>query len=343
MFTPQISSRHLAEFCRRTGSMLRAGVDIRRVFRQEVERSRGHHKVVLRKICDLLDAGESFPEALLAVGPYFPPLVYRICAVGDRTGNLDDVLLELGQHFEQLETTRRAFLRIIARPVLQLCLAIGVIGGVILISGSLQGLDGGQLDILGFGLTGPSGLIQYLLIVGGFAVALGAVISAMRRGLLGGGAVFRLVRRIPYIGETLRDFSLSRFAWSLGLTTNTEMPLKQALTIAMESAGDPSLLKHLPELLRDVEQGQELHQALKRIRYFPFEFLAPLEVGEQTGMVSEACHKLHEQYTESARRGMNACAAAFGYLVWFSIALFIAVMIFRIATGYTSMLQSLIR
>lgn len=340
MFTPRITHRKLAEFCRRLGTLHKAGIDIRKSLHQEAQNSRGQHRLVLQKLAEGVDRGEPLSEAIDPCGPYFPPLLKPLLIVGENSGQLDQVLLELGKHYDQLEASRKQFLQLISKPLVQLCIALGIIGGVIWISGAISAQTKTEVDILGFGLTGTSGLIKYIAILTGIATAIGALISALRRGMLGGGVVFRVARRIPVVGKCIEDFSLARLAWSLALTTNTSMSLKDSLTIAFESAGDPFLMEILPQVLTGIRHGNEVYVCLRDTKRFPFEFLAPLEVAETTGLLSEGAQRLSDQYRTTAENSLKTLSQAAGTVVWLLIMFIMVMMIFRMATSYVGTIRS---
>jgi type IV pilus assembly protein PilC len=342
MFTPRITNRRLADFCRRLGTMLRAGIDIRKSLRQEAAGSRGQHRLMMQKLADGLDRGEPLSELIASTGPYFPRLIQPMVAVGETSGHLDQVLLELSKHYDLLEASRKEFFQMISKPVIQLLIALAIIGGVIWISGSISSQTKTKVDILGFGLTGTSGLVKYIAILTGIATAIAVTVSAMRRGLMGGGIVFRLIRRIPVVGKCLSDFSLGRLAWSLALTTNTSMSLQESLRIAFESAGDPYLHEALPEILTGIRQGKEVHVCFAETNRFPFEFLAPLEVGETTGMFSEGAQRLADQYQASAQHNLMKLSQVAGTAIWLMILFFIAMLVLSMASSYIGTINSLL-
>src|SRR6185436_19568407 len=143
------------------------GVDIRRVWERE---GQGHGSATLRarmvRISDELIRGKSLSEAFKVAGSFFPPLLHEMVGVGEQTGNLAEVFTSLADHYDHQVQMRRAFLSAITWPMFQLCAALGVIGILIWIMGFLPRVAGQQIDILGFGLVGESGLFIYVCFLG---------------------------------------------------------------------------------------------------------------------------------------------------------------------------------
>src|SRR5437773_7089593 len=129
---PRISHQELSLLCRRLGTALGAGVDIRRVWEREAQ---GHGSPTLRarmmRISDELIRGESLTEAVSVTGSYFPPLFRELVGVGEQTGNLAEVFLGLADHYDHQVQMRRAFVSWITWPMFQLVAALGVIGPVV--------------------------------------------------------------------------------------------------------------------------------------------------------------------------------------------------------------------
>ena len=61
---------------------------------------------------------------------------------------------------------RRMFLASISWPAIELTLALTVVGVVIWLMGAIPALKKSGIDILGFGLSGNSGLVTYLTFLG---------------------------------------------------------------------------------------------------------------------------------------------------------------------------------
>ena len=98
--------------------------------------------------------GESLTAALDATGDYFPLLFREMVEVGEQTGHLGEIFAQLAEHYENQIMLRRNFRASITWPAIQLIIALAVVGLMIRLSGSFEGLDGKPIDFLGIGLTG---------------------------------------------------------------------------------------------------------------------------------------------------------------------------------------------
>ncbi len=295
--SPQIGWKPLAQFCRRLGTALAAGVDVRRVLEREAATGTPWQKRQLSQVRDAVDQGESLTGALGQTGPYFPRFFLEMVDVGEQTGKLDHILPKLAEYYEHLVQLRRVFLVGIAWPALQLVVAVCVIALLILALGWVANMTGEETDVLGFGLVGVPGLIRYFVGIGLFVAAGMILYRLCTRGPLA-HVVGQTLMRIPGLGPNLRMMSLGaspgRWAWhwipepTRGNRSDWHSPppathtTRSTLRTAIRRSGVAAISMKL----------------LQRTGAFPDEFLDAVEVGEQSGRISETLLKLAEDYRE---------------------------------------------
>ncbi len=344
LFSSRIGQKELARLCRRLGTGLEAGIEMRRVWTRETS---GSLPAALRRnlegISGAVNRGETLSDALAETGSFFPGLFRELVAVGEQTGKLAEVLKRLAEHYEHQIKLRRAFLSAIAWPMLQLCMAIGIIGLLIFLMGALElkTEDGKQIDILGFGLIGASGATIYFTVIFAIAAAIAVTLKAIRRGMVWTRPVQHLLLQLPVLGRQLQTLSLAQLAWTMHLTFDAGMDLLPALPLCLRSTGNARYTDHINEVLTAVRSGQEISEAFTDTRAFPREFLDTLEVGERSGRLPETMAILSDQYQDQAQRTLAALTALAGFGVWAIVAILIIIMIFRLAMFYIGMISDL--
>ena len=83
-----------------------------------------------------------------------------------------------------------------------------------------------------------------------------------------------------------------------------------------------------------IQNGDSIHGALTKTGVFPMEFLHAVQVGEESGRMSETMEIIARQQLDAARRAMAVLTKAAGYGVWFLVAALIITLIFRLAGVY---------
>ena len=246
----RIGGKTLAQLCYRLGTSLEAGVDLRKALARESERGSPDYQQQIHRIQDRIAAGATLADALSAASGFFPPLVCDMVGLGEATGKLAEVLLRLAEHYEGRLQLRRVFLTGIAWPLLQLVIAILVIGLLIWILGFV-----GNTDILGFGLTGTAGVLKYFACVAVFVFAIAIVVRGAMRGWFWSRPLQHFLMRVPVLGPSLKTVALSRIAWTMSLTFNSGMDAQRAIQLSLGSAGNAVFTDRTEEIERYVVEG----------------------------------------------------------------------------------------
>ncbi|HIQ19947.1 MAG TPA: type II secretion system F family protein [Planctomycetes bacterium] len=337
LLSPRISTKRLAQLCRRFSTMLGAGVDIRTLCQREVERPQPPAlRQRMLSIRDAVARGESITEAIEATGDYFPPLFRQMVRVGEQTGYLSEVLQRLAEHYEQRVAIRQRFLATITWPMIQLAIAVVVVGLLIWIMGMIAGTTDVTVDPLGLGLVGTTGLIKYtafwvLVVLGVFVVW-----RAAGRGLVWTRPIQRLVLQIPGVGSALQTLAVARFAWALHLTLESGMPLRDAMRLSIRSTRNARYTDHEGAIDRSIAAGHTIYETLTTTGAFPADFLDAVHVGEESGRLVESMEHLAEQYNQQAAAALKTLATFAGWGVWALVAMMIIAMIFRLFFFYLS-------
>jgi len=340
IFSPRISTRRLAELCRRLATSLEAGIDARTVWAREADRASGRAaRDRIGRINEAVQQGDTLSEGFARTGNYFPDVVRELVRVGEQTGHLPEVFRQLADHYELRLKLRREFLSAITWPLVQLILALAVIGLLILVMGIIGDIRGQTIDILGFGLVGPKGLAIYLGFLAGVAALFGLVVSCIRRGMVWTRPVQRLVMRVPKIGRILETLAMGRFAWSLSLTLKAGVEVRRAMKLALSSTRNARYTDRIEAVDGELSLGHSIHDALRAGAVFPVDFLDAVAVGEESGNLVESMAHLSRIYHEQARAALGVLNTLLGVVVWLIVAAFIIAMIFRLFSFYLGVLN----
>ena len=247
LFAPHVKTKPLAEFLRRMAISLEAGIDraycigerSSTLVARAAQPRRSHSPQRRRR---LVDGRRHERHRRL-----FPALVRELVVVGEQTGHLPEVLKQLTEHYDEQLVLRRVFIRAIAWPMMQLTMALVVVGLLIYIMGWLPATGRDRVDLLGFGLRGTSGLIVYLLFLAAVAASIYVFIRAIAAGKLWTAHVQRLLLRLPQIGKALRTLAVARFAWTLQLALEAAMDVKHALSLALASTHNIEFTRTTPK------------------------------------------------------------------------------------------------
>lgn len=342
IFSPRISTSSLVSLCRRVGNQIQAGVDMRRIWKREAERAFGRERQAMLEISERIETGSTLHGAILCTGEYFPKLFRQMVELGEETGQTGSVFLELADQYEHQIQMRRAFLAGILWPMIQLIIAILLVGVLIYVMGIVSKMSGRTVDILGLGLIGAKGVGIYFAFIGTVLFVLFAIYQLWSRGNFSFLQLDRFVMNIPMLGEPIRTLCLSRMAWAMAMTIGGGMDIRKAMRLSLEATHSHYYMQFADQVDEQLLQGEEVHDILRSTGSFPHDFLDVVETGEISGMLTESMDKLASIYQEKAKAALNTIAVIGGVLVWMLVAAMIIGLIVKLFSFYLGTLNEFI-
>jgi len=321
----------LANLSRRVAASLSAGIDVRKVWQDEVGRATPRFRPAIAGISRSIDGGQTLAQAIDREDSPFPPLFCQLVALGDATGRLSDILLRLSEQYEHQLRMKRAFLASITWPVIQLVAALSIVGLMIWIMGAIASMTGNEpIDVLGVGLVGTTGLLIYMAFIA-VMVGLGyGLFKLLTSDRIASGPLQQVLLKIPVVGQCVESILLSRFAWALGLSLEAGMDVRRALPFAFRGTGSGVFIRHLESATAYVNRGQTVEEALASTAQFPLDFLSVVSVGETTGRLAESLLHEADQQQQRAQSLLETVAKIAGFVIWGLIAVLIASIVIRV-------------
>lgn len=327
-----LSLKSLATVSRNLGTLLSNGVPVVKAFRLAGRKASDHRlRRAFSDASEAIQQGDTVSEALQNT-EVFPGLFIDLTTTAEQSGALPEVLHALADHYDKMVELRRDFRSQITMPVLQLLAAIAVIGFLIFVLGMVADSQGSEpMDPVGLGLTGTQGAVAWfglwaMLFVAGFIGY-----QLISRSVAATRTFDRMLLSVPVVGTCLTKFALARFSWAFHLTQNCGLSIDESLRSSLRATSNGAYIAAGQGLLDDIYNGLPLSDAMERTDLFPADFVEMVAVGESSGTVPEALHRLSPQLEADARRSLRAMATAAGWFVWTLVAAFIIYMIIRIA------------
>lgn len=331
--------KELAEFCRRMGVGLRAGVDILRVIQTEQRVGGTAHQQAMANVHQQIRQGDTLADAMKAQGKYFPQLLIQMVHASELAGRTDSIFTHMAGYYEQLKQTRSSFLQKISWPLIQLAMAVGIIGVVILIQGLIS--PNTTYDASGIGLTGIGGFVAYCLIVTCVFSAIGVVIFGIWKNWFQCHAKLTpIVQRIPQLGTALITLSLSRLSMTLSMLLNAGVDAKHAVKQAFLSTGNQYFIGGMDRAVNEIDRGASFGDAFEKSSVLPKDFVDAIRIGEISGTETESLDHLATQYQQRAVSALNTIATIASLTVWIGIMIFIGFIVLRMAFQYLNLINN---
>jgi type IV pilus assembly protein PilC len=339
MFGGRYSFDGLATWCRMIRHGHGAGLTLIRVFELQAKNGPAELRPAAARIARKLEAGDALEDALTAEAPVLPELFVSLAAVGERTGRMPEVFGQLEEYYRLQGQMKREFRSQAAWPVFQFVAAVLVIAFVIFIFGFLQPSDATTNGPLGFGLVGARGAILFLVVVG--STVGGAILAykLMTNSVAKMAGFEAWLLRVPVVGPFVHASALSRFCLALRLTLDSSLSIAKAVRMSLKATGNGAFMAQADRIVKRLKKGDEVIKAFGIDAVFPAEFLANLNVGEESGQIPEVMARQAEYYREETARRAKILTRALGWGVYALVGVFIIVAIFMMAGVYVKALN----
>lgn len=336
-----IQLNELALFCRRMGTGLQAGVDILRLLESESKTGNSRHRRVMIELAAGIRNGDSLSESMKNQSDYFPKLLIQLVHASELSGRVESMFAYMADYYDQLKQTRRHFVQRITWPMIQLVMAIGIIGLVILLQAVLT--PNTSYDATALGLRGYSGFFVYCLSVA-FAVGLiGMLTYALWKNWFQcHRTLMPLVQRIPQLGTALVTLGLSRLSVTLSMLLNAGVDARYAIKQAFLATGNHYFIGGMQKAVAEVGKGASFGDAFEKSAVLPQEFVDAVRTGELSGSETETLDYMAKQYQQRAAAALDTLATIASVVIWLGIVILIGFMILRMAFQYLNLLYDTI-
>lgn len=114
---------------------------------------------------------------------------------------------------------------------------------------------------------------------------------------------------VPVIGELIQKMAISRFAKTFGTLCSSGVPMMRALEIVGETAGNSVIARAVDTARQSVREGQKISAPLEATGLFPSMVTHMIDIGEETGRLSDMLLKVSEFYereVDAAVKGLTS-------------------------------------
>lgn len=302
MGAEKVETVELIMFSRQMYTITKSGIPLVRGLRGlAASIKHAHFQMVLNDVADSLETGVGLSVALSRHPKIFNHLFVSMINVGESSGNLEQVFLQMAYYMERDEETRKRIKSATRYPMfvmIALAIAITVVNvAVIPKFAAMFAQFKAPLPLVTKILIGTSHVfVNYwwllLVVVGG---AIGGVVWYLKTPQ---GAQFwgRKKLRLPIVGDIIDRASMARYTRSFGLMLRAGVPLNFALTLCARAIDNPYLAQKIDAIRRRVERGDSLIRTHAAAQMFSPLVLQMIAVGEESGQVEQLLTDVAEFY-----------------------------------------------
>ena len=258
-------------------------------------------RATLERAAISLAAGRDLSQSLSDNGAVFPELYISMLRVGEQTGTLEKIFLQLADYLQNQQDMRDRVKSALRYPVI-------VIGAIFVSMGVLSVFVipkfAPMFRQLGDDLPLPT---KIMLAVSSFVQHHWLLVMAMLAAIV---ATFMFTVRTPkgraewhrrklqfyLFGRLTLESILARVVRSLSLTLAAGLPIIQALDLIARAADNDFVSAKITAMREKLESGEPLSRAATDANLFPALLLQMIEVGEETGELTRLLDEVADYY-----------------------------------------------
>jgi len=262
-------------------------------------------KKILSHIQEELRDGKTLSQGLAGYPDIFPPLYINMIRSGESGGILEESLMRLADFREEEEDLKAKVGTALAYPIF--IVLVGVITVFSLLIFAIPRMTS-LFNEFGQTLPLPTRLLislseqmkthwYWLIIVVVFFIIAGrSVISKKRL------AVDRLKLKLPLLGSLIEKTELARFSRIFKVLLDNGIPVFQAVEIAPLALRNEIFKMELANVHKDIIEGLQLGESLKKCNSFPSFMTNMLVIGEKGGSLETALTEVASFYEREVER-----------------------------------------
>ena len=310
-----ITVEDILVFSRQMYTLNKAGVPILRAF-AGLQASAVKPAMVdlLKDIRASLDQGREMSVALARHIAVFGAFYISMIRVGEMTGRLTEVFLRLNEHMEFERDVRERIKQALRYPTFVLiAMAIAVVILNIFVLPVFAKVFAGfnaELPLITRGLLGFSAWMTawWPLLTAGL-IAAGVLLRGYLRTPEGRYRWDSRKLKLPIVGDIVLKATLARFARSFALSSQSGVPLVQALTVVAQTVDNAYIGSRIEQMRDGIERGESITRCATATGVFTPVVLQMIAVGEETGELDSLLFEIammYERETDYNIKGLSA-------------------------------------
>lgn len=325
----------LVLFSRQMYTLMRAGVPIIRAITGLAETTR--NQVLQRTLHALrveIEGGHELSTAMAQYPDIFSHLFVSMVQVGENTGNLDDVFIQISGYLEREKNTRdqiKAAMRYPMFVIIAIAIAMFIINmWVIPTFAKVFAGFNAELPLPTRILLGISEFtVNYWYVIAGILIITFFSIRHYIKTEKGHWQWDRFITRIPIIGSIVLRATLARFARSFSMSLSAGVPLVTGLALVSRAVDNVYVGGHIADMRNGIERGDTLTRTAAGTEMFTPLIIQMLTVGEETGNVDDMLTEVADFYDREVDYDVKNLTSAIEPI----LIIFIGAMVLVLALG----------
>jgi type IV pilus assembly protein PilC len=309
--------KDLAVFARQFATMTASGMSLLRSLSiLEEQTSAATLKKAVSEVRTDVAGGVSLSASMARHEKVFPRLMVAMIRAGEAGGMIDRALEQIAASLEKDTALRGKIKAALTYPAIVLSFTFVLIAAVLIfivpVFEKMFKNLGGELPAITQFLVDTSHNMGW---IGPLVLAAGITGTVLYKRRYRDNDSFRLKvdeikLKLPVFGPLFRKLAMSRFSRNLGLLLNVGVPVMQALSVVGETTGNEVINRAMQDVQSAVRDGQPMSAALRHHKIFPEMVTQMIEVGEESGQISQMLDKVADFYDREVDSSAESLTAS---------------------------------
>ena len=315
-FQSSVNSYDLTLITRQMATMLESGIALLRVINIiEKQAEKPKLKEMFGQIKNDVSQGQTLSSALAKNPKYFDKLYVSMVKAGEASGSLDVVLVRLAKSKEDSEELKGRVKGAMIYPVIVIVVSFTIVYGLMsfvvprfveMFAGA--GMEMPALTQVVINISAVMAKFWHVIlgaVVGGIFLLIKTVKSPK-----GKEKFDKFILKIPMIGSLLRKVAVARFTRTMATLLSSGVPILLAFDIASETSGNTVISKAVVLARNSIKEGNTIAKPLEQSGEFPVMVTQMIEVGEESGTITEMLNKISDFMETDIKQGIQGLVAA---------------------------------
>jgi len=305
-----VKLERLVFFTRQLATMVASGLPIVKILRSLASEEKPAFGRTLAQVADDVERGDTFSDALRKHPRVFNRLYTSLVESGEESGKLDTILDQLANYLETMADIRMRVKSALRYPIFVFSFIGFIFLAFILLVipkfASIYESFNAALPLPTKMVLSFSNLVRQNLLVTILVIAIFLlIIRLLARTERGAFVMDNFKLHLPIVGRIMERTIVSRLARTLGVLSQSGMPIVRALNIVRRAADNKVFETGVLDAKRRVEQGQPLAEALQGTQVFPNLVLQLVSTGEQSGTLDVMFTRVAEFYEKQVKASVD--------------------------------------
>lgn len=302
-------------------------------------------KELIKYFIKELTNGVSFYEVLKNTNKFSPYEYYSI-KIGEETGKLSKILIELSKYVSERIEQKRKVMSAFSYPVVILLTAIIAVAFMLnfivpMFEEIFKRFDKELPYLTKLVIQISENISFYSLVIVLVVILLMTVNFALKNNMKYLLYTSSMLLKIPIFGILIKKVMLARFCLTMELLLSAKTPLVESISLSRNMVGIYVFRAALLKIEMDIMEGVSLHNSMRQFRIFDVRMIALIKVAEEVNKLEEIFKQLKLQLNNDIEYQTSIISSIMEPMLIVFIGLFVGMIlvsmylpIFQISTSF---------